>query len=230
MATSLKWKISWRLTPQELEKREEQEKQVLEIAILSSILLHIAILWLYLPKPATPVYSVGKNPYMNIRRYVPPKQRIPKKPKIEQVKKKKIVPIPDPTPDEPEVYVVSNYEPVFDPMSLDEKLVFGLPNRPPGPVGPISVSQVEIPPIQLFQLEPKYPELSKLAGIEGKVRLRITVDEKGDVSDIKLLKSMGEDMDNAAIEAVKQWKFKPAYRNNVPVAVWIDVWINFHFE
>ena len=97
--------------------------------------------------------------------------------------------------------------------------------------GAITVSKAERPPIPLIQPEPEYPTVAKQARIEGKVILRIVVDIKGDVTNIKVLKSMGHTgMDEAAIDAVKQWKFKPAMTNNKPVAVYIDVTINFRLE
>ncbi|OGL41476.1 MAG: hypothetical protein A2161_09485 [Candidatus Schekmanbacteria bacterium RBG_13_48_7] len=222
---------SWRLSPKEQKVRGEQDKQVFEKAILGSIILHIIVLYLMFPESNPRVFVSGRNPYINIRRYIPPKQQIPKQTAVEEIKKKVLKPIPDPTPDEPEVYNIENFEPVFDPLSEDDLLVFGMPDRPPGPAGPIALSQVERPPIPLYQPEPNYSELAKQARIEGKVILRIVVNKKGNVSDIKIMKSMGNSgLDESAIESVKQWRFKPGYSNNEPVDVYIDVSINFHLE
>jgi TonB family protein len=97
--------------------------------------------------------------------------------------------------------------------------------------GAVAVSKAERPPIPLIQPEPEYPPVAKQARIEGKVILQIVVDTKGDVTNIKVKKSMGHTgMDEAAIKAVTQWKFKPAMTNNKPVAVFIDVTINFKLE
>jgi protein TonB len=222
---------SWRPSPAEQESQKKGDKDLFEKAILGSLCFHIIIFYLILPKSPPPIYPVGRNPFINIRKYTPPKHQLPKKTAEKPLKKKILKPIPDPTPDEPEVYDVETFEPVFDPLSRDDFLVFGLPDRPPGPAGPIALSQVERPPETIFQVEPEFSDLARQARIEGKVVLRIVIDKKGQVTDIRVMKSMGRTgLDESAIEAVKKWKFKPAMRNKVPVDVWMDVTINFRLE
>lgn len=67
--------------------------------------------------------------------------------------------------------------------------------------------------IVLHRVEPKYPPRAKERKIEGWVQLEITVTASGEVSDAKVIKSSHEDVfDNAALSAVKQWQFQPAFR------------------
>jgi len=49
--------------------------------------------------------------------------------------------------------------------------------------------------------------------------LKIVVDTKGDVADANVVEGLGLGLDEKAIEAVKQWRFKPAYKEGKPVAV-----------
>ena len=56
------------------------------------------------------------------------------------------------------------------------------------------------------------------------------IDKKGNVSKIKIKKSLNNSLDKAAIEALKQWKFEPAKRNGKPVAVWVSVPFEFSIK
>ena len=69
---------------------------------------------------------------------------------------------------------------------------------------------------------------AKDAQIQGTVVLRLFIDSSGRTCAIKLLKGV-TGLNEAAIDAVKQWTFNPASLKGVPVAAWVDVPINFHF-
>ena len=75
---------------------------------------------------------------------------------------------------------------------------------------------------------PVYPEFARDAQIQGKVILRVYVDAYGRVCAIKVAKSV-TGLDQAAIQAMKKWKFKPASLRGVPVGAWLDIPIDFHF-
>jgi TonB family protein len=70
--------------------------------------------------------------------------------------------------------------------------------------------------------ELKYPALARLAGIQGKVVLEIHVAGDGNITETKVLRSIGENngTEEAAINAVKAVKWKPAMLNGQPVATW----------
>jgi protein TonB len=57
---------------------------------------------------------------------------------------------------------------------------------------------------------PGYSEKARAAKFEGAVLLEITVTTKGKATDIKVIKGQGYGLEERAIEAVKNWKFKPA--------------------
>ncbi len=82
------------------------------------------------------------------------------------------------------------------------------------------------PPVTLFHVSPEYPEAARAAGIAGVVILEIVVGEDGSVIETRVLRSIPE-LDQAAIDAVTQWKFEPKVLNGEPVEVEMVVTINF---
>jgi TonB family protein len=77
--------------------------------------------------------------------------------------------------------------------------------------------------------DPVYPELAKRTGVTGSVILSITIDEEGNVSDIRI--SSGHPaLTNAAINAVKQWRYSPTLLNGVPVSVTATVSVHFNLK
>jgi len=66
--------------------------------------------------------------------------------------------------------------------------------------------------------ESEYPVAAKRRGIEGTVVGVVTIDKNGQVSDVRIVQSIGHGFDELAKEAFRQWKFKPARRNCQPVS------------
>ena len=54
------------------------------------------------------------------------------------------------------------------------------------------------------------------------------IDAQGNVSDVQVTKPVGLGLDEKAVEAVRQWKFKPAVRNGIPVKVRVNIEVTFH--
>jgi len=69
----------------------------------------------------------------------------------------------------------------------------------------------------LYREIPQYPFAARRRGEEGKVVLKLTIDEKGNLLNIEVIESTGSDFTMSAIEAVKHSKFSPAKKNNTPV-------------
>jgi protein TonB len=75
---------------------------------------------------------------------------------------------------------------------------------------------------------PTYPAASRRAGEQGKVLLRVRVDAKGDVEEIQLQASSGfARLDEAALSAVRRWRFSPARMGDRAVAGWAIVPVTF---
>ena len=75
--------------------------------------------------------------------------------------------------------------------------------------------------------DPEYSEEARSRGLQGSLILWIVVDEKGDVSRIKLDRCLGMGLDERAIQSVSRWKFEPAIRNGQPIAVQLNVEVTF---
>ncbi|HUZ45836.1 MAG TPA: energy transducer TonB [Terriglobia bacterium] len=87
------------------------------------------------------------------------------------------------------------------------------------------------PPVLVYRPTPPYTKAARTRGLEGSVDLLILVDAKGDVTDVKEHGSpLGSGLDQSAINAVRTWKFKPAERAGVPVAVRIIVEVAFRLR
>jgi protein TonB len=105
------------------------------------------------------------------------------------------------------------------------------PPPPPKPVkrDPIKVGGNVQESKLIRRVEPVYPELAKRARVQGRVVLVVTVDEEGNVSDIKV--SAGHPLlDEAALTAVRQWKYSPTLLNGEPVPVIATVTVIFNLK
>ena len=80
-------------------------------------------------------------------------------------------------------------------------------------------------PVQMSR--PEYTEEARSAGIEGKVRVELTVDASGVVRNVKVLESLGHGLDEAALAAVQAASFEPAYLCGKPVEATFVVSIRF---
>jgi TonB family protein len=96
------------------------------------------------------------------------------------------------------------------------------PHSPPYQIGG-GVSQPQL----LHKVEPSYSEEARTAHVQGTVQLEIVVDETGVPMDLRVKRSLGSGLDEKAIEAVKQWRFKPGQKEGVPVRVMAVIDVNF---
>jgi TonB family protein len=78
------------------------------------------------------------------------------------------------------------------------------------------------------QVTPKYPDLARRAGMEGTVWIRLWVDEMGKVAKAEVTRSDAEIFNEPALNAGKQWLFKPAMSKGKPIAVWVSVPFRFN--
>jgi len=85
----------------------------------------------------------------------------------------------------------------------------------------------EKPPEAIKQVPAKYPPDAKKDNVQGTVWLKTLVDEEGRVAKVEIQKSEAEVLNQAAVDAVKQWLFKPAIMKGKPVAVWVSIPFRF---
>jgi protein TonB len=82
-------------------------------------------------------------------------------------------------------------------------------------------------PRAVFTPDPEYSEEARKAKYQGTCVLWLIVGPDGHPRDIKVARSLGMGLDQKAIDAVRQWKFEPAMKDGQPVAVQINVEVNF---
>jgi periplasmic protein TonB len=97
---------------------------------------------------------------------------------------------------------------------------------PVRPSAPVRVSSLIKPPVKVRDVSPVYPEAARLARVEGLVVIEAVIGPTGDVQEAKILRSKPL-LDEAALAAVRQWKYTPTLLSGVPVPVIMTVTVNF---
>jgi TonB family protein len=84
-------------------------------------------------------------------------------------------------------------------------------------------------PKLIQRVEPKYPEIVRRQGWEGKVELKAIVDTEGKVTNITVRSSPGKALSDLAIEAMSLWRYKPAFCKDLgkPVRVYVTYTTTF---
>ncbi len=80
------------------------------------------------------------------------------------------------------------------------------------------------------RVEPEYTPQARAAGLQGSVILYLIVSPEGELEQAEVIQSLGLGLDERAIEAVKQWRFKPATKNGKPVSVEQMAEVIFHLS
>jgi protein TonB len=86
---------------------------------------------------------------------------------------------------------------------------------------------VDTRPVIISRVEPAYPPIARRQALTGQVSLRALVNERGTVDNVEVLATTRRDFSDAAIAAVRRWRFTPAMKDGVPVKVWHQVQISF---
>jgi TonB family protein len=83
-------------------------------------------------------------------------------------------------------------------------------------------------PVVLFQVEPEFSEEARKAKLQGVVMLYAEVDTNGRLRNIRVTRGLGLGLEEKAIEAVKQWRFRPGTRDGKPVVAAASIEVHFH--
>jgi len=208
----------------------EEDRRTMKWAIGLAILLHVILAAVRLPEIVADTRKAEKQKVyvvQQVRFKPPPPQQAQEIPKPRAKK----VPIPDPTPDEPEpIRLPDEIQP--DVRMPDSDVIFGIPEGPPPvePTGPIRVGGDVKPPVKITAPPPQYTEIARNARIQGVVIVEAIIDKDGSVSNVKVLKGLPMGLDQAAVDAVRVWRFQPATLNGKPVAVIYNLTINFQLQ
>ena len=82
-----------------------------------------------------------------------------------------------------------------------------------------------------YQVRPPYPSSARRLGVQGTTMLRVHVLADGRIGDVDVEESAGHrDLDQAAADAVRRWRFEPARRGDEAVAMWVRVPVEFRLR
>jgi protein TonB len=119
------------------------------------------------------------------------------------------------------------------------------PGVGPGPIGPGEVpgggdGTDDLAPIRftvgmtrpepVHRVQPRYTEAARKAGVQGTVIVEAIIDEQGNVRDARVLRGLPLGLDREAVDAILQWKFKPARLNDRPVRVYFNLTATFTIQ
>lgn len=189
-----------------------------------------------LPVPRAPITFVGAMPIKVIDVPPPP-------PRTQDTAPQKAVssdaaPLEPPsaiTPETPHEPVAPRGPGVVDggvPNGVDLRTMStaSLPPPPPPPLSPTPMRLVGVrPPQKVVNVDPMYPYNAKIAHVEGVVILETTIDTRGRVTDVSVLRSVAL-LDQAAVDAVRQWVYTPTLLNGVPVPIIMTVTVRFKLQ
>ena len=100
------------------------------------------------------------------------------------------------------------------------------PPPPPASREPIRLHAGMQAPRKIVNVPPHYPPHAQAARVEGTVVLDAVIDSTGRVTDVRVTRSVNL-LDQAAIDAVRQWRFTPTLLNGEPVSILLTVTVRF---
>ena len=197
--------------------RDPEDGRRIKRGLAAAVVLHLVVLFARLPAwgPEPKRIDAPQEQAMQVQFLKPP----PPPPKVEPKPKPqaKKIPRPDPEPEKPEPEVAPEPPPI-------ESMAQEAPLSPPVPTGPVRVSPGQGPGL-IKRVEPRYPPVAQAARMQGTVVLDAVIRKDGTVGEITVLKSGNQIFDQAAIEALKQWRYTPG-----PYDVVLTVTVNFRLQ
>ncbi|UCD36665.1 MAG: energy transducer TonB [Fidelibacterota bacterium] len=145
-----------------------------------------------------------------------------------------------PPPSRPSIPVESEDEDIAEDITIEEtdleSFDWEAPPPPPEEGPTIRFIPYDEPPEPIggyaaIQRNVRYPEIAQEAGIEGTVIIQAFVDNKGKVQETVVLKGIpNTGLDEAASDAIRRTRFKPAKQRDRAVGVWISIPVNFRLK
>ena len=96
-------------------------------------------------------------------------------------------------------------------------------------LNPVHIGNDIKAPIKVRDVRPVYPPIARESRVQGVVIIEALLDESGSVVDARVLRSIPL-LDQAALDAVKQWQFMPVLLNGAPHAAVMTVTVNFTLQ
>jgi protein TonB len=100
------------------------------------------------------------------------------------------------------------------------------PNLPKPTLATLRISQGVSQGLLIKRVQPKYPPAALAAHVQGAVQIEATINQEGKVTNLKVLRGDSV-LAHAAVEAVRQWRYKPYYLDGQPVEIETQITVNF---
>ncbi len=212
---------------QEKNLTKKRDRITMDWMVLWSILFHLLVLYMIIPEfKDSRKWQQSENDFIELSRYKPPPP--PKEEKIEEVKKtqkKQVLAKPVPQLEVENLEPVDIAEEEVEIVYDADEISFDEPEPPPD--APLRVGGDVQAPTLTKRVDPVYPDIARKTRIQGMVIVEAIITKDGDVADVKVIKSLNSFCDQAAIDAVKQWKFDPGTQNDIPVDVIMNLTVIF---
>ncbi len=207
-----------------------EDRRLLQAAVLMAVAAHLWLFVVHWPELGRRRERVIEEPPIHVYRIRQPRF-VEERPLQEIRRPAREVPIPDPTPDEPEI--VRPEAPTVPEMPVDDLWV-AAEVPPPPPVEEPAPAMVEVgqvsPPRVIHRVEPRYPRAALAARIEGAVVLDLIIAEDGSVESIQVLQEGPLDFAESAVAAVRRWRFEPSTYQGRPVKVHYVLTVTFRLR
>jgi protein TonB len=124
---------------------------------------------------------------------------------------------------------IASGPPLLGPLGVSEAVA--PPAPPPVPPTPklLRIGGNIREPRKILHVAPIYPDIARHAGVQGAVILEAILDATGRVESVRVLGSQPL-LDDAAVRAVRQWRYTPTELNGVPVPVLMTITVRFSLE
>ena len=202
-----------------------KDKLSIRWMVVVSIIFHVFILYLIIPNTnATRKWQDPKHNFIKMKRFVkpPPMEQKPEQQKKKIKQKRLVKPMPEMQMEELEpVTVDDQFELIYNFEDFEFEDPDPIPDRPVRVGGDIKS------PVLVHRVNPEYPEVALRNRIEGIVYLEAVISRDGQVMDVRVTGTLNSFCDNAAIKAVRQWKFDPGTMNGTPVDVIMSLTVVF---
>ena len=201
---------------------ETVDRRNLKVAGFWALVAHFLLFLVVIPPTSVePIPIEHRSASVVLTRWEPPAP--PSRPKKTTKRAVNPIPVPDPTPRDPEPIVdeISDID-VGDP---DVEFSVGLPNAPPGPPsarsGAFEIGQSGLEsPVVIRKVVPEYTAAATRSGIQGSVYIEAVITEDGRVVEPLLIRGLADDqLNERAMQAILAWTFRPGRKDGEPVPV-----------
>lgn len=212
---------------------ENEDNRPYRVAWACALAVHLLLFVTVFPSSNSNLEAATRDDVVVIKIYVPPPppELDPERVTVKRVAKR--VPIPDMTPDEPEMIMDERIEYVDDlPIEYaGTEYIIGEPLSAPSPMAQMARAGVDVQrPALIRRVQPEYPPLAVRARLECTVMLEARIDHAGNVVDTKVVEGCGLGLDDAAVKAVSQWQYSPTLLRGRPVDVLLTVRVAFRLN